>query len=92
MTVVKMRGRIRVMDINKILRTNLKRIRLEHGLTQDALSKMTKIRPTYYSAYERGLKNFGKNFQAKVCRALKIKIAEFYYEPDDDEKKASNSD
>ncbi|MBF0330266.1 MAG: helix-turn-helix transcriptional regulator [Nitrospirae bacterium] len=70
------------MDIDKLIGTNLKRIRKAKGLSQKQLAELIKTPWTRLSAYETGREGMGKDIMLRICEALNIKPYEFYIEND----------
>jgi transcriptional regulator with XRE-family HTH domain len=63
------------MSLGGIVARNIRRLRLERGLTQEALAVDAGIDRTYVSRLERGLENptvaFSKNWRARCLRTSK---------------------
>lgn len=53
---------------------NLKKYRLESGLTQEELAEKVGIHPTYVGKLESGKNNPSAKLLFKISRALKIKL------------------
>lgn len=70
---------VRSEDIDILIGINLKRIRESHGLTQEQLSALIGTPATRLSSYEHGRDGLGKDIMARVCRALKVDLWEFYW-------------
>jgi len=66
------------MSITKDFGDNLKKIRLNKGLTQEQLATLSKLHRTYISDVERGSKNISLNNIEKISKALKISIRELF--------------
>lgn len=60
----------------KKLGENIRRIRLERGLTQVELSKRLKVDRGYISNVERGLKNPTLSTIERVAKVLKVSVNE----------------
>ena len=60
------------MDIRKVLGANLKRLREEAGLSQEALADLCGMHRTYVSGVERAIRNPTVTIVAKLARALKV--------------------
>ena len=58
--------------VREILATNLRRMRAEQGLTQDALAHLSDIDRTYISGVERGLRNLSIDNLERLARALRL--------------------
>ncbi len=71
-----------MIDIDKLIGENLKRIRLAKGLTQDRLAEMVIIPKALISDTENNKRGIGKDIMSRICKALNIKPYEFYLEPD----------
>ncbi|HTI86088.1 MAG TPA: helix-turn-helix transcriptional regulator [Alphaproteobacteria bacterium] len=64
------------MDIRKKLAENLRRIRLERGLSQEALALEADIDRAYMSGLERGVRNPTVMLLAKLANALKVPLGD----------------
>ena len=60
------------MDIRKVLGANLKRLREEAGLSQEALADLCGMHRTYVSGVERAIRNPTVTIVAKLAKALKV--------------------
>jgi len=70
-----------MIDIDKLIGENLKRIRLAKGLTQDRLSELVNIPKALISDAENNKRGIGKDIMSRICNALDIRPYEFYLEP-----------
>lgn len=68
------------MNIDKLIGQNLKRIRQIEGISQEKLAEMINTPATRLSAYETGREGMGKDIMSRICEALNIKPAEFFFE------------
>lgn len=57
---------------------NLKRYRLEQGLTQEELAEKVGIHPTYVGKLEAGKNNVSVKMLFKISRALKITLYDIF--------------
>jgi transcriptional regulator with XRE-family HTH domain len=64
------------MDVRKKLAENLRRIRLERGLSQEALALEADIDRAYMSGLERGVRNPTVMLLAKLANALKVPLGD----------------
>ena len=64
--------------INKQLGLNLKKYRLEKGLTQENLAEKVGIHPTYVGKLESGKNNPSIKMLYKITRTLEIKLPELF--------------
>ena len=72
-----------IMDIDRLIGGNLKRLRLMAGLTQEALAEKLGIQSTgLIPRWEAGTKGIGKDVLTRLCKVFAVKIAEFYREED----------
>jgi transcriptional regulator with XRE-family HTH domain len=62
------------MDISSKVRTNIKRIRLEKGVSQGELARKLSVHPTYISQIERGIRNPTLTIIEKIAKALNTPI------------------
>jgi transcriptional regulator with XRE-family HTH domain len=70
--------------LREILATNLRRIRMEQGLTQEALADLSNIDRTYISGVERGLRNLSIDNLERLAMALRLEPWQLIRRPDDD--------
>jgi len=66
------------MDIKKVFGKNLKSIRLEMGLTQEALESLTGFDRSYLGGIERGVRNPSLNAIAVLADSLGVSPARFF--------------
>lgn len=71
-----------------MLISHLKKIRLDHGMKQDELYKLTGIRPqTLHNIEENNIKQIPVEAVVKILKLYKLKIEDlFEYIPDEDDK------
>ena len=69
------------MSLGGIVARNIRRLRLERGLSQEALAVDAGIDRTYVSRLERGLVNPSVAVLEKLARALSSNIEEFFTAP-----------
>lgn len=60
------------MEIRKIVGANVKRLREEFNLSQEAFADQCGLHRTYISGVERGVRNPTIEVLAKIARALKV--------------------
>jgi DNA-binding XRE family transcriptional regulator len=72
---------ILAMSLGGIVARNIRRLRLERGLTQEALAVDAGIDRTYVSRLERGLENPTVAVLEKLARALSSNIEELFRAP-----------
>jgi len=71
------------MEIRGILARNIKRIRLERGLSQEELAHRAEIDRTYISALERRVYAASIDVLARVADVLDVEPAALLARPDD---------
>lgn len=64
------------MDIKKSFGKKLKKIRLEQGLSQEALALSAELDRTYIPSIEKGERNVSITVLEKLAKALGISISE----------------
>jgi transcriptional regulator with XRE-family HTH domain len=64
------------MDIRKQVGRNLRRLRLECGLSQEALALEAKVARNYMSGLERGVRNPTVLILDRLARVLKVSISD----------------
>lgn len=60
------------MDMRKVVGQNLKRLRLQRGLSQEELALAADIDRTYISALERGIYSASVTMIGKLAAVLKV--------------------
>ena len=70
------------MDARKLVAWNLRRLRVKHGLAQEALAVDADIDRTYVSRLERGMENPTVVVLDRLARALGVEIVEFFTVPE----------
>ena len=66
------------MDARTLVARNIRRIRVERGLSQEALAVDAEIDKTYVSRLERNLENPTIGVLERVARALECEIVELF--------------
>jgi len=69
------------MDVRQILAVNIRRLRAEHGLSQETLAHEAGIDRTYMSKIERGGTWAGLEIIAKVAAILQVEPHELLERP-----------
>jgi transcriptional regulator with XRE-family HTH domain len=69
---------VRRVDIKKRLGQNLRRLRLDKGLSQEQFAFEAKIHRTYISDLERGARNPTVTIVEKLAKALDVKAATLF--------------
>ena len=59
---------------------NLKRLRLESGISQESLAFAADLDRTYITSIEKGLRNVSITVVEKLATALDVDISEFFKE------------
>jgi len=63
------------MDITKKFGKQVKKLRLEKGLSQEALAHLADLDRTYIPSIEKGERNVSITVIEKIAKALKVKIS-----------------
>lgn len=66
------------MDIKKKFGRNLKRLRLEKGISQESLALSADLDRTYIPSIEKGDRNVSITVVQKLADALNVNISEFF--------------
>jgi len=66
------------MDITKKFGKQVKKLRLEKGLSQEALAHQADLDRTYIPSIEKGERNVSITVIEKIAKALKIKIVDLF--------------
>ena len=74
------------MDAKQIFGWNLRKARVERGISQQALALEVGIEPAYAGRIERGLENLSINIMEAMANALGVTMAELFRMPLPDEK------
>lgn len=64
------------MDVRKVFGTNVRRLRLERGLSQEEFGFAAGIDRTYVSGVERGLRNPSLVLAEKFAKGLGVELRE----------------
>lgn len=76
-----MAGRRQVTSARHVFAQNLRRLRLEQGLSQDQLAHLAGIHRTYVGAVERCEKNISIDSMEKLAKALGCSVRHLLEEP-----------
>jgi len=71
-------GKLPVKDIRTIYGNRLRQIRLEKGVSQEALAAAAELHRTYVSSVERGGRNVSIVNIARLAEALGVPIRDFF--------------
>lgn len=66
------------MDIKKKFGKNIKRLRLEKGISQESLALSADLDRTYIPSIEKGERNVSITVVEKLANALNVSISEFF--------------
>ena len=69
------------MDAKKIFGWNLRKARVERGLSQQQLALDVGIDPAYAGRIERGLENLSINIMEALAKALNVTMADLFRMP-----------
>ena len=64
------------MDVTRIFAENIKRLRREQGISQEALADEAGLHRTYIGAVERGERNITLLSANRIAEALGVKLSE----------------
>ena len=64
------------MDVTHVFADNIKRLRQEQGLSQEALADKAGLHRTYIGAVERGERNITLLNANRIAEALGVKLSE----------------
>lgn len=70
-------------DINIIIGRNLKRLRINAGLTQDGLGDLLGIDGVSIAHIEGAIRGMGKDLMSRLCDVLNVRPYEFYLEEEE---------
>lgn len=68
--------------IDRVIATNLKRLRERSGLKQHELAQMAETSEMRLCACEDGRECVDKDMMMRICRCLDLRFYEFFVEPD----------
>ncbi len=66
------------MDIKKKFGKNLKRLRIEKGISQETLALSADLDRTYIPSIEKGERNVSITVVEKLAKSLEVNISEFF--------------
>jgi transcriptional regulator with XRE-family HTH domain len=69
------------MDLRQVFASNLRRLRYERGLSQEALAYEAGVNRSYISKLEKGAPYVGLEIIGKVATVLKVEPAELLTRP-----------
>ena len=64
------------MDVTQVFASNIKRIRLAKGISQEALADLAGLHRTYIGAVERGERNITLLNANRIAEALGVRLSE----------------
>ncbi len=65
-------SRARVVQVQRYLAANIRRLRKAHGLTQEALSEKAELGPVHLRSIERGVENVTLSTLVALADALEV--------------------
>lgn len=68
------------MDIKKKFGNQVKRLRLQNGLSQEKLALLSGLDRTYIPSIEKGNRNVSISVVEKIANALNVKISDMFNE------------
>jgi transcriptional regulator with XRE-family HTH domain len=69
------------MEAKKLVGWNIRRLRVERGLTIEELAAEADVAPAYLGQVERGAANVGISILGRVAKTLGTRLAELFVEP-----------
>jgi transcriptional regulator with XRE-family HTH domain len=69
------------MEAKKLVGWNIRRLRVDRGLTIEELAAEADVAPAYLGQVERGVVNVGVVILGRVAMTLDTRLAEFFVEP-----------
>lgn len=84
-----MRNQTQKFSAQLLFAGNLKRLRLQKGLTQELLAEGAGLHPNYISSVERGQRNISIGNIERIATALGVTMAELLTEPEKPRKPSS---
>jgi transcriptional regulator with XRE-family HTH domain len=69
------------MEAKKLVGWNIRRLRVERGLTIEALAAEADVAPAYLGQVERGVVNVGIVILGRVAKTLGTRLTELFVEP-----------
>ena len=64
------------LRVRRVFAANLRRVRDDRGLTQEALAALARLHRTYIGSVERGERNISIDNMQRIAEALKVDIRE----------------
>lgn len=74
------------MKANELVAWNLRKLRIERGISQEVLAVDASVDRTYVSRVERGLENPSVGVVERFAIALRAEMTDFFRRPQPDEK------
>lgn len=74
------------MDAKQIFGWNLRKVRVERGISQQQLALEIGIDPAYAGRIERGLENLSINIMEALSKSLNVSMADLFRVPAPDEE------
>lgn len=78
-----MRTKTQKLDAKLLFASNVRRVRLEKGMTQEAVAEGAGLHPNYVSSVERGERNISILNIERIAIALGVSMAELVSVPND---------
>lgn len=70
------------LDADNLIRKNLRRLIDKHQLQQNKLAEAIGVVPSVINDILAGRRAMGKDTMARICKAMKVDLAEFYWTED----------
>ncbi|MDR1748331.1 MAG: helix-turn-helix transcriptional regulator [Spirochaetaceae bacterium] len=66
------------MNLREKFTNNMRKLRIEHNLSQEELADKAGLHRTYIGSVERGERNITIDVMEKICNALEVPITDLF--------------